>query len=287
MSLFLEELAAFAKTQPFPVIRFAEIVGDGEPETVDLTAANRCQNVYSVAKLFGVTAVGILRDRGLLRLEDRVCEILSDELPERGMDERWQLCTVEMALAHQAGLPGGFLDIDVTPAKEFGADYLRYLFTYPLQYAPGTDRAYSDGAYYLISRVVEKAAGLPLDDFIWREIGLPLAFEELAWSHCPRGHAMGATGLYLSAADMARLGALYLGGGAYRGKRVFSEEWRDLAVEKRFSLDPHRTGIYYAKGGMNGQKLYVVPSQGRVVAMQSYGGDTEIVGDWIAAYRQA
>ena len=35
MSLFLEELAAFVKEQPFPVFRFAEIVGDGEPETVE------------------------------------------------------------------------------------------------------------------------------------------------------------------------------------------------------------------------------------------------------------
>lgn len=284
MSRFLEALAAFTETQPFGVFRFAEIVGDNAPETYNFTETNRCQNVYSVAKLFGVTAIGILWDRGLVRLDDKVCDILADDLPERGMDPRWKLVTVEMALSHQAGLPGGFLDIDVTPAKAFGADYLRYMLTYPLQYTPGADRIYSDGAYYLISRVAEKASGLPLDDFIWREIGLPLQFEELAWSHCPQGHAMGATGLYISAADMAKLGALYLGGGAYRGQRVFSQAWRDLAVEKQFSLDPHRTGKYYAKGGMNGQKLYIIPCQNRVVAMQSYGGNTEIIGDWIAAY---
>ena len=285
MSRFLEELAAFAKQQPFPVFRFAEIVGDNEPEIVDFVQTNRCQNVYSVAKLFGVTAVGILWDRGLVRLEDKVCDILADELPETGMDPRWKNVTVEMALSHRAGLPGGFLDIDVFPAKTFGEDYMHYMLTYPLAYDPGTEARYSDGAYYLISRIAEKVSGLPLDDFIWKEIGVPLAFEELAWSHCPRGHAMGATGLYIAAADMAKLGALYLGGGAYQGHRVFSEAWRDLAVEKQFSLDPHRTGKYYAKGGMNGQKLYVIPCQNRVVAMQSYGGNTEVIGDWIAAYQ--
>ncbi len=287
MSRFLEDLASFTKTQPFGVFRFAEIVGDGEPETYDFVATNRCQNVYSVAKAFCVTAVGILWDRGTVRLDDKVCDILSDELPEQGMDERWRLCTVEMALAHQVGLPGGFLDIDVTPAREFGDDYLKYMLTYPLLYTPGTDRIYTDGSYYLISRVAEKLSGLPLDDFIWKEIGLPLGFGELAWSHCPQGHAMGATGLYISAADMAKLGALYLGGGVYQDHRVFSQAWRDLVFEKRFSFDPHRTGRYYAKGGMNGQKLYVVPCQNRVVAMQSYGGNTEIVGDWIAAYPDA
>ena len=285
MSRFLEELAAFAKQQPFPVIRFAEIVGDGEPETVDLTATNRCQNVYSVAKAFCVTAIGILWDRGLVRLEDKVCDILADELPAEGVDERWRLCTVEMALAHQVGLPGGFLDIDVTQAKVFGTDFLRYLFTYPLLYTPGTDSIYTDGAYYLISRIAEKIAGLPLDDFIWREIGVPLEFEELAWSHCPQGHAIGATGLYISAADMAKLGALYLGRGTYQGHCFFSPEWADTVFAKRFSFDPHKTGKYYAKGGMNGQKLYVIPCQNRVVAMQSFGGNTEVIGDWICEYR--
>ena len=285
MSHFLDALAAYTKTLPFSVFRFAVIEGDNDPETVDFVATNRCQNVYSVAKAFAMTAVGILWDRGQVRLEDKVCDILADALPESGMDDRWRLCTVEMALAHQAGLPGGFLDIDVIPAKTFGEDYLRYMLTAPLAYTPGTDRIYSDGAYYLVSRVTEAVSGLPLDDFIWQEIGLPLGFEELAWSHCPQGHAMGATGLYISAADMAKLGALYLGGGVYQGHRVFSEAWRDLAVEKRFSLDPHRTGAYYAKGGMNGQKLYVIPGQNRAVAMQSFGGDTEVIGDWIAAWQ--
>ena len=285
MSQFLDALAAYTETLPFGVFRFAEIVGDSDPETVEFVATNRCQNVYSVAKAFAMTAVGILWDRGQLRLEDKICDILSDALPESGMDERWRLCTVQMALAHRAGLPGGFLDIDVTPARTFGEDYLRYMLTAPLRYTPGTDSIYSDGAYYLVSRVAEAVSGLPLDDFIWKEIGLPLAFDELAWSHCPQGHAMGATGLYLSAGDMAKLGALYLGGGVYQGKRIFSEAWRDLAVEKRFSLDPHRTGAYYAKGGMNGQKLYIIPGQNRVVAMQSYGGNTEVIGDWIAAWK--
>ena len=286
MSQFSDALAAYIRNLPFHVFRFAVIEGDNDPETVDFVATNRCQNVYSVAKAFAMTAIGVLWDRGQVRLEDKVCDILADDLPERGMDERWRLCTVEMALSHQVGLPGGFLDIDVTPAGTFGGDYLRYLLTAPLQYTPGTDSIYTDGAYYLVSRVAEAVSGLPLDDFIWREIGLPLGFDELAWSHCPQGHAMGATGLYISAADMAKLGALYLGGGAYQGHRVFSAAWRDLAVEKRFSLDPHRTGAYYAKGGMNGQKLYVVPGQNRAVAMQSFGGDTEVIGDWIAAYRE-
>ena len=286
MSRFLDDLAAFASLQSFPVIRFAEIVGDGEPETVNLTETNRCQNVYSVAKAFCVTAVGILWDRGMIRLEDKVCSILSDELPSEGMDDRWRLCTVEMALSHQIGLPGGFLDIDVTHMREFGEDFLHYMLTFPLQYIPGTNSIYTDGAYYLISRVVEKIAGLPLDDFIWREIGLPLGFEELAWSHCPQGHAIGATGLYITAADMAKLGALYLGHGAYQGKCVFSHEWADIVFENCFSFDPHRTGKYYAKGGMNGQKLYVIPCQNRVVAMQSYGGNTEVIGDWICEYRE-
>ena len=72
MSRFLDECAAFVRTLPVGPIRIAEARADGSAETVAFQPANACQNVYSVAKAFAMTAVGLLWDRGLLRLED--CE---------------------------------------------------------------------------------------------------------------------------------------------------------------------------------------------------------------------
>ena len=284
MSRFLDECAEFIKTQPFPVTRVSEY-RDGVIETAECMPANPCQNCYSVAKTFAMTALGLLYDKKLVNLDERICDIFADELPQIGMDERWKISTVEMALTHSLGLPGGFLDIDCNPSSIFGEDYLDYMFRYPLEYTPGTDRKYSDGAFYLVARIVEKKIGMEADDFLWKEMFYKMGFQEMAWSHCPKGHVMGATGLYIHSSDMVKLGAVYLNGGTYNGERFLSEEWVRLAVEKEFALDWDEDRELYYKGGMCGQKLFVVPKQNRAVAVQSFGGDMDVICDWIKAYK--
>ncbi len=286
MSRFLNELSAFLDTQSFPVIRVAEIHNGGAPEVLERAAANPCQNLYSVAKTFTMTAIGLLYDRHMIELDERVCDILADALPSEGMDERWYLGTVEMALTHKLGLPSGFLDIDVHHAsREFGYDYLNYMLTYPLDYTPGEGEAYSDGAFYLLSRIVTKRAKIPMETLLWREVFYPLSYREMAWSRCPMGYAMGATGLYITAEDAAKLGQVYLNGGMYNGKRILSEEWTGLAVRHHFALDWDHTHKIYAKGGMCGQSLMVCPEQKRVLMMQSFGGDCGKVMEFLRAYK--
>ena len=171
-------------------------------------------------------------------------------------------------------------------ASGIGVFCVNYMFTYPLEYTPDTDSLYSDGAYYLLSRIVEKKTGMGTDNFLWKEMLYKLGFQEMAWSHCPMGHVMGATGLYIHSSDMVKLGAVYLNGGTYNGERLISEEWARLAPEKDFALGWDEDRIMYFKGGMCGQKLFVVPKQNRAVAVQSFGGNMDVICDWIKAYKE-
>ena len=285
MGRFREEASTFLSDKPWNVIRAAEATGEDAIEVLEVAEANRCQDVYSVSKTFTMTAVGLLWDRGEIGLEEKIVDILRDELPESGMDERWDRATVEMALRHRLGLPGGFLDIDVTPVSEFGRDFLRHTLTYPLVYTPGEGEAYSDGAYYLLARIVEKKCGKKADDFLWEELLWTLGFQEMAWSRCPMGHPMGATGLYISAEDMVKLGFLYANGGLWRGERLLSRAWIDLAFEKEMGLDRDETGRSYAKGGMYGQTLIILPEEKRAAALQAYGADAGAFAAWVRQRR--
>ena len=98
------------------------------------------------------------------------------------------------------------------------------------------------------------------------------------------GHVIGATGLYIHSADMVKLGALYLHDGVYRGQRLLSREWIQLAFARSFALewdDQHR--ICY-KGGMYGQKLIIAPEQGRAVALQAFDANSQVVAEWVRDY---
>ena len=277
MSKFLEAFVQKGKEYGANMLNAAEVHGDNPPEEIAAAPCNPCQDVYSVAKAFTMTAVGMLCDRGLLSTEDKVTTVLGDLCPV-GMDERWHKVTVHHALKHMIGLRGRFLDIACIDANTFGKDYLTYMLTAPFEQEPCVERRYTDGAFYLLSRVVEARAGVPLDNFLWEHLFFPLGCREMAWSRCPMGHAMGATGLYIRAQEMAKLGAIYLHDGVYGGKRYLSKEWVEKARTEPYEIG--RTGIRnsYGKGGMRSQMMLICPDTDRVVAWQCFGGTGEDFG---------
>ncbi|MBE6678619.1 MAG: beta-lactamase family protein [Ruminococcaceae bacterium] len=248
------------------------LVENGYTQTAVITPANGAQNSYSVAKVFTVTAIGMLVDRGLLRTDERVCDILRSQLPS-DTDPAWETMTVHHLLKHSAGFAGGCLDIDAENQVPIaGEDYLGYLFGSKPQYIPGTESRYSDAAYYLLSRVFTAKSGEKMDDYLLTHLFYPLGFREMAWSKCPMGYPMGATGLYVYTEDLAKLGVLYLNRGLYHGKQLVSAEWVETVLREGYEF-AKTPGGGYGKGGMYGQMLIFYPKQDRVVAYHSFGGD--------------
>ncbi len=272
MSEFTKNFEAFIREKGFNVFGFAEIC-NGKSEYVALRPSNPCQDSYSVAKAFVVTAIGLLYDRKMLDLNERFVDIFADELPEN-MDPRWEKTTIHNALTHRLGLPANFLDIDVFSVYDYGPYLLKACFKQPLQAEPGTVFCYTDAAFYLLARVVEKKTGEALDTFLWRELFYKLRVREAAWSRCPMGHVIGATGLYIRTEDMAKLGQLYLQNGTWNGRQILSKEWCDLVRERGYELKLVAPGCTaYGKGGMRGQNLLIIPEAGRVVAWHAFDNE--------------
>jgi CubicO group peptidase (beta-lactamase class C family) len=203
-----------------------------------------------------------------LSVENTVTEILGDECPE-GYDPYWNETTVDMLMRHRTGYPGGF-DTDVFDASQYDEDYLKEIMLKKWVCSPDTERHYEDAGYYILSRIVNKVSGKPLFNFCWENIFLPLKFKEAAWSCCPEGHAIGATGLYIRTEDMIKLGGVYLNNGEYLGKRIVSEEWVKKVLERTYEFAYNGIKDSYNKGGMNGQELLVIPCENRVIAWQGY-----------------
>ena len=252
------------------------LVENGVSQTAVVTPANGAQNSYSIAKVFTVTAIGMLVDQNLLQTDERVCDILRDQLPP-DVDPAWEEMTVHHLLTHSAGFAGGYLDIDAANHVPIaGDDYLGYLLHTKLQYTPGTQSRYSDAAYYLLSRIFTAKCGEKMDDYLLQHLFYPLEFREMAWSKCPMGYPMGATGLYVYTEDLAKLGALYLNGGVDGAKQILSRNWVETVLREGYEF-AKTPGGGYGKGGMYGQMLIFYPGQNRVVAYHSYNG-ADLVG---------
>ena len=246
------------------------VSGEQGIETLERIPANPCQNCYSVAKVFCVTAIGMLFDEKKLTPSTTITDIFSEELAQYGIPaEKWEAVTVDHVLRHEIGFSEGFLDIDTEDVIAYPTDdFLFLVLDHKLTYAPGTVRTYSDAAYYLISRIVTKISGEKLDEFLMDRLFNKICCREVAWSRCPHNYTIGATGLYVRTEDVVKLGRIYLDGGVWNGKRIVSREWVDLVLERGYEL--RKKGRGYAKGGMRGQSLYINYDENIAVAWHSF-----------------
>ena len=229
---------------------------------------SNCLNSYSIAKAFVVTALGMLYDEDRLAPEDPIGKYLP--IPQ-GADPRWHEATLEHAITHTLGFDEGFLDIDSEDATLYGTeDFLSIVFSHPLAHPPGTHEQYSDAAYYLLSRVVSSAAGENLDTYLNRRLIRPLRFREIAWSRCPYEYPIGATGLYIGAQDMVKLGALYLQDGVWQNQRLLSSSWVNLVIQKGYEFTPIKETSLLGKGGMYGQLVAFSKEKDYAVAYHAH-----------------
>lgn len=89
---------------------------------------------------------------------------------------------------------------------------------------------------------------------------------------------MGATGLYLGARDMAKLGILYMQMGEFDGIRVFSQQWAQDAssqhagddIGRRYGYSFWLNGIGYSGLGSYNQLMMVFPGRKTVFAAHSF-----------------
>lgn len=235
----------------------------------EVIPANPTCNCYSVAKAYTVFALGLLFDQGKLSVDSLIVDVLKKYIPN-DIDEKWNRVTIHDVLLHKVGFGFGLLDIDCEDASLYKTpDYLQIVLNTKLKYEPGTVSQYSDAAYYLLSRVVYELSGMDLSDLLRPILMEKMKFKEFAWSKCPYGYSIGATGLYIRTEDMVKLGILFLNNGLWNGEQIISKKWIDIVLKNGYEFKPLRNG-WYGKGGMRGQFLIFNIENKKVLACHSY-----------------
>ena len=123
-----------------------------------------------------------LVEEGRLTLDAKAYPMRPDLLPPPGMataDPRIYDVTVRQLLWHAGGWdrdrPGGFDPLFMpdeiarvvgVPAPPSAEAIMRYMLGVPLDFAPGTRFAYSNFGYTVLGRVIEKASGLPYEQYV-------------------------------------------------------------------------------------------------------------------------
>lgn len=199
-------------------------------------------NLASVGKLFATLSVMILRDRGMLSLDQPLVQLLPSF---RMRSPGFTRITVRHMLSHASGVPGvnARNDFNFAPILDYAQDTLEALATSHLKHEPGELSVYCNDGFTLVEPLVRQLTGLSFTDFVQREIFDPLGMNLSAYPLAPAAEgsfvhsyhegvrmpqemaAPLATGGILSTpTELMKLARLFMDEGMYEGRRIVSAE---------------------------------------------------------------
>lgn len=158
-------------------------------------------------------------------------------------------------------------------AMEMAADRYRFILERPIVAAPGTKWIYSGGSTALLAHLVSRGSGKPLIEYAREKLFAPLGIDQSTWTPGSNGEAAAASGLRLTARDLARIGQMILNRGRWGETQVVPEDWLKDSFRHHTAAED---GLFYGyqwwlgKGrrdgrdwiagfGNGGQRLVVIP----------------------------
>jgi CubicO group peptidase (beta-lactamase class C family) len=132
----------------------------------------------SITKQFTAVATLLLVQQEKLRLDDPICQYLSD------CPDTWKPITIRHLLNHSSGLYDytDSLDFEATEGQPAMPQELVARFrNQPLSFKPGDYYDYCNSGYVLLGLIIERASGMSYGDFVKRAIFEPLGMQQSSY----------------------------------------------------------------------------------------------------------
>jgi len=195
-------------------------------------------------------------------------------------------------LLHVLNMSMGLAWVEATPATgDFNNDEARmnmawepcrYVLSRSITAPAGQEFFYNTGALRLVSAIIRKATGRPLDEFARAALFEPLGITSAEWARV-RGETDAGGGLRLRPRDMAKIGQLVLAEGRWNDRQIVSKAWIETSTSPKLkATDGMSYGYLWWLGrarinarevpwvgalGRGGQSIRIVPELDLVVAV--------------------
>ncbi len=163
-------------------------------------------DLQSITKSVTAVLVGIALDRGELKTLDIPVLSLFPTYADLRTPEKLRI-TVRDLLTMSTGLSWPYKPyLSMARQMDAARDPFRFVLEQPMIGVPGEDWHYNNGAAELAGAVVQRAAGLPLDELAKGALFDPLAIEDWEWGKMANGAPGASWGLRLRPRDLAKIG---------------------------------------------------------------------------------
>ncbi len=189
--------------------------------------------LFSVTKSVTSALVGTAVEQGLIALDDPVLGYFPRYDRIDHLDADKSAITIEDLLTMRAGLAWEEIAIrygqpgNTATQMVASGDWVKFTLDRPMAAEPGTIFRYNTGASMLLSGIIQRAAGTPLDTYAAARLFAPLGIPVTHWRWDDRsaGRVSGGSGLHLTTRDMVNFGRLYLQQGEWEGEQVLPADW--------------------------------------------------------------
>jgi CubicO group peptidase (beta-lactamase class C family) len=251
-------------------------------------AGSELHTMQSVSKTVSSVIVGVAVTRGDFKANlDTPLLKYFDAAKVKNVDARKERITLRHVLTMTTGLDWNEEvayddpknDASVMEAAE---DWVQYVIDRPMKDEPGKVFNYSSGVSELLAYIFQKETGQDIEHYGQKFLFTPLGMDHF-WKRSPLGLADTEGGLFLSNADLAKIGYLYLQDGMWNGQQVVSKDWVRQSVtpfidaEENFKygykwwLLPQPDGKYvWMARGFGGQRLMVFPDKNLIAVFTGW-----------------
>jgi CubicO group peptidase (beta-lactamase class C family) len=257
--------------------------------------ATSLHSLQSVTKTVMGALIGIALQRREIASLDVPVERYFRDCPEWGSDPRRAVLTLRHLLTMRSGIRWDEESAYTDPGNDWAGmersdDWIRYVLGKGMASRPGERFVYSSGDAVLLDRVLWRATGKHADEYAREHLFKPLGIRDFYWKKTRTGTVDTEGGLYLTARDLGKIGALYAVDGVWDGLRVLPAGWVQASVEPRsigdddwkfgfeWWLIPHGEGRYAPTSlGYGGQRLILIPERDAVVVFTGWNVDNPSV----------
>jgi len=279
---FITQLSKIVEPHGIVMIKDGKKILDinWEPYVTDMPHVDN-----SVSKTFCGIAVGLLYDKGLIKLEEKVVDIFPDVKIDANNTMIHDM-TVRNVLTMSMGQMNN-------PVLDADRDWVSALLNNPITYKPGSMFHYDSLATFLLCAIVQKKCGEKVITLLKREVFEKMGIEDAYFLENEAGIAVGGLGLFVSTQGLAKTGWMLTNKGMYNDTRILSEEWATMQISKQIDnaafFDPSkhesRNGYCFQcwkccnggtrMSGLWGQMCLMMPEYNFAMAINARGSSSQ------------
>jgi CubicO group peptidase (beta-lactamase class C family) len=266
------ELCQRTHADAYLIVYKAKIVAEGYAKSYMVPMATMSSVKSITALLIGM----LIEDGKIASIDDPVGKYL----PKWNNGDRAKV-TIRHLLTMTAGLKRRSDAQGVDASVGYVSDKDAYVIALPLTYEPGKQWEYSNEGAQLLSPILDKAAGMPIQEYARIRLFEPVGMKHTGLRVDEKNHAWTYADANTTLRDFSRIGMLMMNAGQWAGNQIVSASWVHDCVQP--CPQNHEYGYLWwltnsPKGfctrGYRNTEVYCFPERNLVIArMQNTPSD--------------